>query len=657
VKLFLALLVAASVPSFDSGFALAQDKQEDLTEDFEGPVLEGWDRVVSDAHPPYNSHELVTDRSAAKSGSQFLRLQTQGGSTAMRRKPTRIDPARPYRLTAFARLNGTRRNAAAATLLWLNGDGEQVAETRSTPVSRPGGWTEISIDVARAPDGAIAVAPRFDFDGDDVRGTCDFDALVFLPVERLEVRPSGRTLPVFTADEFPRFTVSISGAAAGTHGVTLSMKSPGGTEIRRSAVLRIPDDTAVEIDLPQPGPGAHELTASIDGRPFRRTMTLLVPNPWISPRDSALPPALFADPVPPASEEILALAGLSSSTRERAAANGPLEAVLRARLARPADPVTIDGLFVDPEGRPTAALLALRATNDFLAGATPLPDPGLFPAPVRVAAFRKGPTAALALWSESGETELPVTLNDGARIYPPLGALRPLRPGERLRIGAIPTYLLGIDPLLLDLRLALSSPDLPLQLNPSTRVLRLHNPSRSQPLTGVRIQVVDVPAGWRISPMTMSAPRIAPEGELSESLQFNLPPAESERTQELKFDVTLDRGGKEQTLRVSRVVRLASVLSIDAAVADGPRPGSKKVTVRVTNASDRPMTLSLRARLPHLPEQNELLRDLAPGATSAPFEYVVKDVALTDPTHLTAEIDVQESLGGRATARKVVPLR
>jgi hypothetical protein len=65
----------------------------------------------------------------------------------------------------------------------------------------------------------------------------------------------------------------------------------------------------------------------------------------------------------------------------------------------------------------------------------------------------------------------------------------------------------------------------------------------------------------------------------------------------------------------------------------------------------------MRARLPHLPEQNELLRDLAPGAASAPFEYVIKDVALTDPTHLTAEFDVQESIGGRASARKVVPLR
>ncbi len=645
MKLFFALLLSTAA------------WQDDLAEDFEGPVLEGWERVVSDAHPPYNSHELVTDRSGAKSGSQFLRLVTQGGSTAMRRKSWTVDPARPYRLTAFARLTGTRRNVAAATLLWQNGAGEAVGETRSAPVSRAGGWTELAIDVARVPDGATAVACRLDFDGDDIRGQCDFDALVFAPVERLEVRPSGRTLPVFTADEYPRFTVTITGAAPGTHGVTLTMKSPGKPEIRRPAVLKVPEQSTAEVDFPPPAAGAYELTASIDGRPIRRTLTVLVPNPWISPRDSALPAARLADPVAPASEEILALAGLSSSTLRPTAPNGPIDAVLRARLARPDEPVTIDSLFVDSEGRPTAALLALRATNDFLSGATPLPEPALFPPPVRVAAFRKGATAALALWSESGEVEVPVTLNEGARIYPPLGALRPLRAGERLRIGATPTFLIGIDPLLLDLRLTLSGPDLPLQLNPSTRVLRLHNPSRSQPLTGVRVQLVDLPAGWRVGPTAMSAPRIAPESDLTESLQFILPPTERERTQELKFDVTLDAGGKEKTVRLSRVVRLTAVLAIDATVTEGPRPGSKKVTVRITNASDRPMTLAMRARLPHLPEQNELLRDLAPGAASAPFEYVVKDVALTDPTHLTAEIDVQESVGGRASARKVVSLR
>ena len=69
------------------------------------------------------------------------------------------------------------------------------------------------------------------------------------------------------------------------------------------------------------------------------------------------------------------------------------------------------------------------------------------------------------------------------------------------------------------------------------------------------------------------------------------------------------------------------------------------------------MTLAMRARIPQHPEQNELLRDLAPGGSSAPFVYVVKDVPLLDPAHAQAEIDVQESLGARAAARRLVPLR
>jgi hypothetical protein len=153
------------------------------------------------------------------------------------------------------------------------------------------------------------------------------------------------------------------------------------------------------------------------------------------------------------------------------------------------------------------------------------------------------------------------------------------------------------------------------------------------------------------------SPAIAAEGELAEDLQFLLPASERERLQELRFEVSFVRNGKEHVVRLSRAVRLAPVLKIDAVVEDGPQRGSKKLTLRITNASDHPMTLAMRARVPGYSEQNELLRGLAPGATSPPFVYVVKDVPLLDPTHAQAEIDVQESLGARAAARRLVPLR
>lgn len=595
-------------------------------ENFEAPALDGWERVSSDAHPPYNTVELVREE-----GNQFLRLRTQGGSTAVRGTKHPVDPDRSYRLAARVRLTSTKRNGAALTILWLNANGERISETRSEML-RTSGWTEIAVDVARAPGGAVAAAPRLDFDGDDVRGTCDFDQVTFGPFERLDVRPAGRKFAVFTVDEHPNFTVE------GSRAVTVSLKTPKGVDSRTAMA-------PATVTFPPPGPGAHELTFGA------KTVAVLIPNAWISPRDAVLPPATAASP------EILALAGRSPSTDAPAVPNDSLEAVLKAQIARPGSPVTIDRLFVDADGNPTSALLALRATTDVLAGATPLPDPGLFPAGVRVAAFRKGETAVLALWSESGEIDVPVTLNPGARLYPPLGALRPLRAGERLRLGPLPLFLIGVDPLLLAMRLQLAGGDLSLQLNPATRTLRLHNPSRSQPLTEVRVRLLDMPAGWRISPRAVSAARIAPEGDLAEDLQIVLPAGESERDQELKFEATFVRNGKEQTVLLSRVVRLASAVRIESSVVDGPRPGSKKVTVRIVNGSDRKMTLAMRARLPHLPEQMELVRDLAPGASSPTFEYVVKDVHLTDPSRLAAEIDVQESVGARASAKKVLSLR
>jgi hypothetical protein len=303
------------------------------------------------------------------------------------------------------------------------------------------------------------------------------------------------------------------------------------------------------------------------------------------------------------------------------------------------------------------AWLVQRALEDVLEGATPMAAPAFFPAGVRVAAFRKSTSVVLAIWTDGAPMEIPVTLNDGATLYPPLGATRKLRPGDRIAVGPVPIFLTGIDPLLLEVRLAIGGGDLPLQLNPAARTLTFHNPSRSEPLRNVRIRLEDLPAGWRVSPREVSAPAVGPDGDLVEDLQFVIPAAERERLQELRFEVSFLRGGKEHVVRVSRAVRLTPVLTIDGAVVDGPRPGSKKVTVRIANASDRSMTLAMRARIPQHPEQTELLRDLAPGATSAPFTWVVKDVPLLDPTHLTAEIDVQEAVGARAAARRLLPLR
>lgn len=635
---------------FLAAWALAAGPGDDArVEDFEGPVLDGWERVASDVHPPYNTVGLVRDPDSAKSGSQFLRMRTMGGSTAIRR-PARfawpVDPSRPYRLTVFARLTEARRNAAVATLTWLDREGAPLGELRSVPMTRGSGWRVITLEATRIPAGTASASPRLEFEGDDVRGECDFDRLVLAPVELLEVRPAGRTRAVYFPGDFPRFTLAFAGAPAGTYGITCVMKSASGAEIRRTALLTTPSEQPATVDFPPPAPGAYELSASVDGREARRSLVVLVPNPRLSP-----------DPLRPDDpSDLAAIAG----TARGATPNPPgdsLASALRRRIAHPEIPLALDDLFIDGDGDPRPGLLALRATNDVLADAVPLPDPGIFSAPIRTAAFRRGSTIALALWCDEGEVQVSPLMNAGARLYPAFGALHPLRTGEKIVVGPVPTFLVDIDPLVIDLKLSLSGDELPLQLNPSTRALRLHNPTRTRGLRDVRVRLEAVPEGWQISPREMTAAMVAPDGDLVEDLKFVVPTTESERTLDLRFEIRFVQGGQEQVVHLSRGVRLVSAVGITSSVAAGLQPYSRKVTVRVTNRSDRVMTLAVRARLPHLPERTDLVRELAPGSASGPFEYVVNDVHLIDPTHLAAEIDVQESVGARASARALVPLR
>ena len=614
------LLLVLSLLSF------ATPASGELVEDFEGAAPEGWEKVASDAHPPYNTVEPVRDPQAAKSGRQFLRMTTQGGATAFRRsfrKAWPVDAGRPYRFSAWARLTSTRRNSASITLTWLNAAGEKIGELRSTSLSKPGEWTELTLEIPRSPAGAAGASPRLDFDGDDVRGHCDFDLVTLAPIERIELRPVGRAFPVFSTAETPRFAVTPAGVPDGTHAITVTLRSPEGKEMRRSFRVTVPSKTAATVDFPALEPGAHELTASIDGSATRRTLVVLVPSPWTAPgKIGEAPPLPSVISVPE-----LIVRGLSW------------------------------GPTTDSEGNPTEAWLAQWTTHAIVEGAEPMSAPDLFPPAVRVETFRRHDGAALALWNEKGEIDLPLSLNEGARLCSSLGILRPLQTKDTVKLGSKPVFILGVDPLLLETRLHISTSGLPLQIGPATRTFRFPNPSVKQTLRGVRVRLEEIPPGWRVSPLSISVDSLAPGADLSGDLQFSIPASETNRVQDLRFEIRFTSGGREYLLHTRRLVVLASAIELETTVQDGPQPDSKKVTLRVTNGSDHPLTLALRSRLPNLPEQLELLRDLAPGGKSMTYSYVVKDVHLIDPAHLVAEISAQESGSDRAFARKSVPIR
>jgi hypothetical protein len=601
------------------GLALGDGVQ---IEDFEGAGSEGWERVDSPSHPPYNVVDRVRDPGSARSGSQFLRLRTLGGSTAVRRmerRPWPVEPSRPYRASVWARLSGNRRNTASLSLIWVDSAGEVISEQRSPALSKTEGWALLTIDVPSSPATATGVLPRLNFDGDDVRGLCDFDLLQMAPVGRLEIRPAGRSAALFSTTEYPRFLLTVAGLPPGQHAATVTMTMPDGKEIVRSVPLPVPADRPASVDFPPAPVGAHPLTASVDGLDLRRSLTVLVP---------------------PAGEPAGALDQYPRSARP---VHESVEAALRGRILDPERAFPLDPLFIDADGNPRAAYYALRSIDRALDGARSIPDPGLFPANVRVAAFHKGSSVLFALWSETGDADLTLALNEEALILPVLSAARPAVAGERIKVGAMPVLILDVDPILTELRLELSSATLPLQLNPSRVILQLRNMSRVEAATDVTVEPAGI-SGWRLSPRRFKAASLAPGAVLAEDLDLALPPSETERVQELRFDLRFNIRGRERQLRITRQVRLVSAIGLEASVKD------RTLTFRIVNESDHAMTLSLRARIPGLAERIELLRDLAPGGRSAAFSIAVVDAA-------SAELLLQEAGGSRAYLKRILPLK
>lgn len=333
-----------------------------------------------------------------------------------------------------------------------------------------------------------------------------------------------------------------------------------------------------------------------------------------------------------------------------------------AAADRPAEPyLALDVPLVDVQGRPTPALAALRALNDLLSGAKAWRDaPNLLNA--RELAFEKDGLTILAFWMPA-ETEREAHLGDGAIVYPPLGAARPHRPGERLRLGPMPLLVVKRDDTVLESQAGLQfyapgrpgAPDstLPLRVDPSTRVLRFRNLSPDETLTDVRVRILEpLPEGWAIRPLEMRAAKLAPREEISQDTLFALPPGVEERSIDLPIELAFRKGGVEQRVRISRTIEVRSAIGIEiAATPDGAN--GRRVSIRLSNASARPLSFMARVRLPGQPERIEPVGPLEPGAVHV-LDGAVRDVHLLDPSRPLVEVLCEEQGGERARARAVL---
>lgn len=299
--------------------------------------------------------------------------------------------------------------------------------------------------------------------------------------------------------------------------------------------------------------------------------------------------------------------------------------------------------LLDADGRPTASLLAVRAANEFLGGASAQSQGTLFPPPVGNVLFghpERGPV--LVLWSPEATH---VTLGAAAEIHSPLGGVRKHRAGDPLRIGPTPLFVVGAEPGILDFYRSVRFEDetLPLRLDPSVRRLRVQNPYPDAEMTRVELRIEDpLPDGWRVSPREMTARSLAPGQEVSWPVSLQLPRDEGGGVRALRLRLSFVKSGAATDLALSRTLTLASALEVDI------RPEGDRVDVRIANRAGRAVRLLARVRFPDRPERAEPLA-LPPDGVRR-LEYAAEG---------SAEVEVLcEEVGGeRLRVRRSVRLR
>jgi hypothetical protein len=351
------------------------------------------------------------------------------------------------------------------------------------------------------------------------------------------------------------------------------------------------------------------------------------------------------------------LKGIRPSAAETLAAASPGE-LLRALIGRAAAGMPPAWLPVEGE-RSLGLLVAARAANDVLSGAVYRKGAHLFAPPARDFVFEMDGRLVLAAWCEEGEVEHEAFLGPDAEIYPPLGAVRPVRAGERLRIGALPVFITGIDPRLLETQLSLQLVDaadpqgppgvLPLAHATFTRRFTMKSGFPQGDLTDVRLRLAGPPPpGWMARPSAPAAGPVAPGALLAMDWQFHLPPGETEGAHELALELSFRHEGREHLARVRRRIRVEAGLAVSIASSAG-EGDFRRVTVTIANRSGRAVKALAQVRITDQPEHVEPLGVIERDAART-LEYGAKAGA-------RVEVICEERDGALLHARRSAEVR
>lgn len=652
--------------------ALVLFLQETWSEDFEENLSSRWRKIESPEHPFYNRAEVAEDLGAAPSGTHYLRLVTQGGKTAVELDPTRavpIDPQAAYRLRLWARLQGSRRNAAYAALTWRDSRGHPLAPPARTPeLSGEDAWTELHLDLPEPPPEAAAATILLVFEGPDVRGEAHFDLVRLERRVLYEIRPADRPHAVYEPSERPRFRIHGRGLPAGESVLRPACATPAERRSLPEVVLR-PEEPATSVELPPLPPGAYRLELAPEAQvPF----VVLAP-PWPDADPAAAPPFLLrldpSSPLPLHPGALLRAAGMTHvriPLRDDARTLETVRDLVREggfrllgmgsscppslreffnqwqpdipTLRLPQDPAELLRTILDAEPgvdlavppalfEPGLPLLALRAASRILAGAAPRSDlqPLLEP-PLRRVLERKGALFVVA-WSDApAEVFLPWA--EGSTLYDFRFGASAVGAGGGVRLDRPPVFIGPVDPVRLADHLAvrLEDPVLPLQRGPVTRRLLLPAGAAE-----VRLQAAG-PAGWKL--------RAVPGGEI----EFLLPDSEGEGVRRIEVAASFLRDGVRCEVRKTLAVRVA--VPLDVSLRARPSAAGRAVQITIVNRTGREVTLAAIVRPPGGVEIRRIFPRLAPGAAAGPLECL-----LPDPSR-PLEVRLDELGGDRLLLRR-----
>src|SRR5206468_10814437 len=109
--------------------------------------------------------------------------------------------------------------------------------------------------------------------------------------------------------------------------------------------------------------------------------------------------------------------------------------------------------------------------------------------------------------------------------------------------------------------------------------------------------------GWVVRPLKIEGLALPPGQELSPELTILLPSSEQEGERSLEVELRFLQAGRPQVVREKLPIRIVPQIEIDIQVSDAVGvPDAKRVTVRVTNRTSVPRTLTALVRLTGRPE-------------------------------------------------------